>query len=316
MRNIRFLRNILADSICKAFIRNGDLRKAVEAISPGSILPLFFHRPRKDMFEKLIAFFINEDFTFISSGQLFDILYGKMELHSRAVWLSFDDGLLEILQNVIPALVYHNVPATFFLTTSPIEGDGVFWFTFAKANRKYLPKQYRYNTALLWDLTESRRRDILQNIKKGHYVSLKREVMTLADVNKIFRMPQVTIGCHSAHHLPLNKLSQAEQEQEISIAKQKLELWLGHEMRYFSYPKGMFDERTVGILRHLGFELAATTEERLICPGKNNELDPLILPRYYVIDDGYFSEAVCHALGIWQPFIRKVKQKLGTNPKK
>ena len=51
----------------------------------------------------------------------------------------------------------------------------------------------------------------------------------------------VTIGSQTVSHpADLGKLTESEQWAELTDSKQKLELQLGHPIRYLAYPNGKF----------------------------------------------------------------------------
>jgi hypothetical protein len=52
-----------------------------------------------------------------------------------------------------------------------------------------------------------------------------------------------------------------------------------------------------------GYELAAGTKHQLITQAP----DRYALPRFGILNDAYFYEAICHVLGIWQPIKNKIK---------
>jgi len=311
----RRLRNLMAALIGVFFKQIGLLDYGLRKVRKGCILPIFFHNPYGDRFKRLIEWLIQNNFRFISTEQLLNILNGTMELQERAVWISFDDGWRGNIEGVIPTLIAYNVPATFFLTTNPIESDmGVHWFSLARANSRYLPQPYKNNVEQLWSLPEKGRRKIVAEIENNLHLPLPRETMTVAEVQKIAKLPQVTIGCHSVHHGNLTNHTEAELESEVCVAKEKLEAWTGQEVKYFSFPRGIIEKRIDKYLNKYGYELAATTKEFIIDTKHVEKINVFRLPRHAVLDDGYFSEVICHALGIWQPIIHRIKPIVGLNP--
>jgi GNAT superfamily N-acetyltransferase len=130
--------------------------------------------------------------------------------------------------------------------------------------------------------------------------------MTIEDIQRISKNNLVTIGSHTVNHAIIPNCTDVELEYEINNSKKELENWTGKEVKYFSYPNGDFDGREKEILEKYGFELAATTENNAV------SIDSYLysIPRYSVMNDGSFAENLCHMLGIWQPFISKIKRRL------
>ena len=96
----------------------------------------------------------------------------------------------------------------------------------------------------------------------------------------------------------------SEKLSRISESKKKLEEWTGKEITSFAYPNGSFDGRERQFLKTCGYSIAATVESGF----STAESDAFLLPRNVVIDDGSFTENLCHALGIWVPFVNKLKR--------
>jgi peptidoglycan/xylan/chitin deacetylase (PgdA/CDA1 family) len=86
------------------------------------------------------------------------------------------------------------------------------------------------------------------------------------------------VGDHTAHHLDLPQLTQAELQGEIGGSKHVLESVVGHPVYYFAYPFGAFDDRVVQEVRAAGFSMAYTTA------GGTSESTsaPLTMPRLHV----------------------------------
>jgi poly-beta-1,6-N-acetyl-D-glucosamine N-deacetylase len=300
----RYLRNQIAGILGMVIERIGLLEKAKNRITPGYILPLCLHNPETEVFRKLIIWLRENDYSFISTSELFNILRGINELDKRAVWLTFDDGWQDNLYNVIPSLIAYDIPATFFITTSPVESEeGVFWWSFMKANESRLPIAYQE----LWSIPESHRREIVTRVETGKHNKLSRQAMTLSEVKRIAELPQVTIGCHTLSHGLTSNCTALELEEEIGNAGKKISGWIGREVKYFAYPKGACDGRETDVLMRHGYVLAATTE---MIPINTHSLEGFNLfrvPRIAIPDSGYFQEIICHTLGVWQPLMQRLK---------
>ena len=315
MISLRDLRNICAEILAQYIIQKTELELSLSRIPNSAIIPLLFHNPRKETFEKLLTWFSDKGFIYISTKQLFDILKGDLTLDKRAIWISFDDGWKENITNVVPYLTKAKIPAIFFISTAPIQDNGIFWFSYARANRRFLQEPYRKNVDMLWDITEEKRRLILRELANKTNKNIMREVMHVADVKWLSQNPLITIAPHGANHIPFDSLSATEQIDEVIQCQNCIEQWTGQKNPYFSYPKGRIGQQTPQNLESLGITLAATTQESIILPGSNKG-DMMHIPRLSVPDDAFFGEAICHALGIWQPIINKAKKRIGLDPAK
>jgi peptidoglycan/xylan/chitin deacetylase (PgdA/CDA1 family) len=221
------------------------------------------------------------------------------------VWLTFDDGWKKNVTNVVPVAVEHDIPVTIFISTGPIEGNGVFWWTYAEKLSNDLPLTYKNDINMLWKIPESERKKILDDLISKHINDIPREAMTNEDVKEIAKIPQVTIGSHTVNHVITPNCTIEELDKEIGESKAKLEQWAGKKITCFTYPNGDLDGKEIDILKKYNFTLAATAENRLINPDD----DIFRLPRFS-ISDGSFPEEICHMTGIWKPIILKIKSKL------
>ncbi len=69
-----------------------------------------------------------------------------------------------------------------------------------------------------------------------------------------------SIGSHTVNHHDLAKLSDAQQEKELSESKKFLEDKLGVSVKSICYPSGKYNESTKRILPTLGYKVAVTTK--------------------------------------------------------
>lgn len=300
---MRKLRNLFAAVFAFFLIILGFTRRAkAKAFEGKYITCIYFHNPGRKLFARCIRWLLKNNYTFISSTQLADILAGRVPLPAGAVWVSFDDGWKGNVENVIPVLKQYNVPATFFVSTGPIEGDGIFWWTLAEKNRNHLPLKYRENIDLLWQIAESERKTALSELPKGMDGTISRESMTVDDVKYISAASQVTIGSHTINHVITVNCTPTELELEIAGSKEKLESWTGKTVNTFAYPNGDLDGREAECLKKNNYILAAAAGNKLA----SSEDNVYNIPRLSV-DDGFFIEELCHMLGVWQQVVSKLK---------
>lgn len=303
---MRAIRNILAYSFALFLIFFGFVRRAKnKAINSGKITPLYFHNPSRKLFEKCIKWLKKNSYVFISTGELIEILNKQKPPVNGAVWLTFDDGWKENVTDVVPFAVEQNIPVTIFISTGPVEGNGVFWWTYAEKFTNDLPLPYRNDINELWKIPESERKKIIDDLTAKHGTDVTRQAMTIDDVKEIAKIPQVTIGSHTVNHVITPNCTLEELDKEIGESKAKLEEWTGKEITCFTYPNGDINGKEIDVLKKYKFTLAATAENRLINPDDNL----FLLPRFSV-SNGSFLEEVCHMTCIWKPIIQKIKKVL------
>ena len=275
-RAIRESRNCLCGLLALGIIASGRVRRAKKrALSGEVVTAIYFHKPNKRLFGQCVHWLTKSGYHFISASDLLDILYRGQAPPKGAVWLSFDDGCKELLEDVISPILLQKIPVTLFIPAGIIQGDGRFPWLHKKTPVK-LP-------------------------------SAPRDSLTVDELIQVASYPPVAVGCHTMSHALTCDLTEDEARFELGESKRTLESWTGSEVKYFAYPEGRFDHRERLLLKEFGYALAATTKNAFVAP----ETDPYLLPRFSVADDIYFPEAICNMVGAWRPVIDSILGFLG-----
>jgi peptidoglycan/xylan/chitin deacetylase (PgdA/CDA1 family) len=74
----------------------------------------------------------------------------------------------------------------------------------------------------------------------------------------------VSVAAHTLSHRNLTALSRDDAWTEIAGSRALLEERLGHEVKQFAYPFGLYDARVEQLVADAGFETATTTEHRVV----------------------------------------------------
>ena len=74
-----------------------------------------------DNFEKMLIFITQNGYTPITLDTLYDALYGRETLPSKAIVLTFDDGYIDFYVNAYPLLRKYNIKATAFIATGLVD---------------------------------------------------------------------------------------------------------------------------------------------------------------------------------------------------
>ena len=239
-----------------------------------------------------------------------------IELDGRdTIVLTFDDGYEDMYLNAVPVLKKFELPATFFITTKNIDISSENWtdyilralFHGTQYKSSFCIKEGRFRgywkTESLYD-----RVDLYHILRKIYEIATQdekeyinnlliqwsglsndgrasRKILTKNEIQEIAKINGMTIGVHTVSHPFLDSLRDEIQQKEIEESKQQLERVLEKTMDYFAYPFGRYNKNTLRILQKLGFNMAFTTERKLV--DKNDNL--LELPRFgvknYNIDD-------------------------------
>ena len=295
--NKRLVRNGAGWLIASGLRLTGAVDRAHRrALQRDCTLALYFHDPSRNLFERIIRWFHRRRYRFVSIAELDQCFKAHTPLPKGSVWISFDDAWRRNLTEVIPVVRDWNLPVTIFAATEEVR-RGTFWFTHAIRNSAVLPEPFRRDVWQLWYVAESTRRQVIERLFEACPPSSEREVMSVAEITEIAKMPQVTIGSHSVSHGLMPNCTEEELRNEINDSKRDLEQWTGRPISVFSYPNGSFDNRVGPLLAEAGYSLGFTTENHPITLGD----DHYYIPRFSVMDDGSLSENVCHAFGLWQP---------------
>jgi peptidoglycan/xylan/chitin deacetylase (PgdA/CDA1 family) len=136
------------------------------------------------------------------------------------VAVTFDDGLLCVVENAIPELVQRQIPATLFIVADLL-GSKPKWTMFGE--------DY----------------DAEEPIAEGsHLRGLPADL--------------ITIGSHTLSHPWLPALSESQARVELFGSRQRLEQLIGREIRLFSFPYGAVTSQLVDLCREAGYERVFT----------------------------------------------------------
>ena len=209
--------------------------------------------------------------------------------------LTFDDGVGSTFRRVAPFLEENRIPATFFISTGHLQGGRLLWFCYLNA----LCFEDTYERLSVEDLSlplqtlEQRvfaRRALETLASRGPEPSvfsqqmeerypLSDEIheeyggMTHADLCAAGASGDFELGSHSVTHPFLSRQSRDRQSQEILESRQVLSDLSGKPVRYFAYPAGDYDRKTLEVLRDSGFEAGFATISRRIGTDEAFELD-------------------------------------------
>ncbi len=260
------LRNLFCCLLASAMIASGRVRRAKRRVLDSRIITaIYFHNPNRRLFARCVRWLTNNGYTFISDDELIDILQGDLEPPKGAVWLSFDDGFKELLENVVPLSRRQNIPITVFVPSAIVGGQGLFPWLHHTMNSQ----------------------DAI------------RDAITVADLKEMAEDPKVSIGSHTVGHVVTPSLSDERARYEFGESKRALESWTGRAIKTFAYPEGRLNGRESHFLAECGYQMAATTEANFVTQATN----PYFVPRFHVGDNIPFPEAICNMVGVWRPAI-------------
>jgi peptidoglycan/xylan/chitin deacetylase (PgdA/CDA1 family) len=220
----------------------------------------------------------------------------------RSACVTFDDGYADNVTVALPILRRREVPATFFLATSFIDG-GRMWNdsvieTIRGAQGDTLDARCigldtlristiglrrqaieRVLTALKYLPLEKRQRRV-EEFAAETSRSLPSDLMVTAEQVRHLRASGMEIGAHTVTHPILAQLDPERADSEIRDSKRRLEAMTGNPVTLFAYPNGKpgrdYRQEHVGMVKRLGFEAAVCTARGVAHAAS----DPFQLPRF------------------------------------
>ncbi len=234
------------------------------------------HDPTAREFEAFLKKY-KRTYCFISSDQLAENLKANNTAWNL-IHLSMDDGFASSLL-AAEICERHSVPLTVFVTSQAMQGFLPWYVLRVRAiinaggpvkfqGRQYDPRDYAQALALHdalkrevyahppADQQEAAQELLAQcGLSPGRVLD-KFRFMTLDELAQLAASPMVTIGGHGKSHVSLQELDAAMARREIAGCRQDLEAVTGREVKYFSYPEGLYSAATVAQVKEAGFAAA------------------------------------------------------------
>lgn len=203
----------------------------------------------------------------------------------RAAAISFDDGYADNVDNALPILKRHRIPATFFVSTAFLDGGRMWNDTVIEAfrftNRQVFDarpwglglfplqtlEQRRCAVASVLAyakyLEPAQRQAIVEQVQDWSGASLPNDLMMRSDQLLALRDAGMQIGAHTVSHPILEKITDAQARSEIVNSRDDLQARVGQPVMLFAYPNGKPDTdygaRHVAMVRDAGFAAAVST---------------------------------------------------------
>ncbi|MEO8405864.1 MAG: polysaccharide deacetylase family protein [Chitinophagaceae bacterium] len=237
----------------------------------------------KKTFENHLGFY-KKYFNVLS---LDDFFWQRFSIDKFNVCLTFDDGLANNYDYVLPLLKKYEVPATFFVTGIRDAGYDILWNDFLNIITHYGPQQLSYKGEsytrnefgrYISDKTGIALADSLRSTgfleKKemmdelSRLVDFKKNIadrdywlqMTEEQIREMSASPWADIGCHGYYHNDLAKISIAGAKDEMIRSKHYLQNITGQEVKALAFPYGSYSEEVKAEAKDLGFTQLLTME--------------------------------------------------------
>ncbi len=262
--------------------------------------PLFPNEPNIERFDQIMGW-LSKWFRILPLDVAI-LQLGRGVLPPRAAAITFDDGYADNATNALPILARHGVTATFFVTTSFLDGGRMWNDTIIEAIRRCPAKSLDLREAGLGYfklesvgerrlaietvlgqvkyLKPARRLEAIELVQKVTGLALPDDLMmTSAQVSQL-RNAGMQIGAHTSSHPILANLSDSEALEEIWSSKVALEAVIDEPVSLFAYPNGKpgkdYLDKHVMMIRQAGFAAAVSS-----APGVSSACTDIFqLPRF------------------------------------
>jgi peptidoglycan/xylan/chitin deacetylase (PgdA/CDA1 family) len=245
--------------------------------------------------------YIKSRFHVMGLDELIDYLVNDRTLPPKGTIVTFDDGYKDNYLYAVPLLKKYEIPATFFLTTGPIENGGLHWFDELAYRIRHSrpaileiegfgvlslgPRQREREAAVscvmryLRRLPPKARDRVLADIRRQTEVAIpgdlsRRVMLTWEEARDMIRAG-FRIGAHTVTHAVLTAGSSEEAKIEISESKKIIENRLQLDVRTFSYPFGQYNAEIIEAVKASGCQAAVTTVPKFV----DRRTDPCKLGR-------------------------------------
>lgn len=196
----------------------------------------------------------------------------------NTISITIDDGTWQTYQNGSKIWNKLNIPVTIFVNTCHLDDGPLIWGSYLNAlcfenlydsitfknhkyqlksiNDKFETKKKLHTLSLQAASQDSFFNDLnlkypINNKIKDSYRGMSSEQLKDASNNSL-----VTIGAHTHTHPSLDTLSIQDQSKEIEMSKMILENKIGKPVTDFAYPSGLYNKKTIEILKKLQFTSA------------------------------------------------------------
>ena len=254
--------------------------------------------------------FVRRHFSPISFGELLEALDHGTPLPPRSLIVTFDDGHLDNYTNAFPILKSLGVPASIFLSTAYVGGQGTFWFDRLVSLIHYAPEGEldvaalsltlllgravvtRRNAAYellrrLKRVPNAQRLEVLDQLENqlAHHVPVfAADISGAVTWDQVLEMSRggIEFGSHAVTHPILSMLDDAQLHFELSESKRMIEQKTGRQAPVLNYPVGgqhSFDQRVIASAKACGYRLGLS-----YLPGINylSTLDRFSIKRLHV----------------------------------
>ena len=160
------------------------------------------------------------------------------------IHITFDDGYLDNYNYALPVLLKYRCPATFFVTTSFVQGTPPWWDYLWSIVTSSQPDHSRHS---VYEHIRNQLRPSLMTPSSTHHAlaALNLEpyhdlppFMSPQHISELSLCPGITIGCHSHAHHVSSSLTPDQSQLDLFISSALLQTWTSSPSTTYAYPYG------------------------------------------------------------------------------
>lgn len=241
-----------------------------------------------EAFERQLDHLQSEGYRTVTARQVADAFHAGPPLPDRAIWITFDDGDVSVIEHALPLLRQRGMVATAFLCGAWIGSTEAPWWTVLEAAvASGLVRADDVSPADPDNLVSVRlalkrapdpvRRRVLRALQDRLAetgASVPGRQWSASDVQSWISAGN-DIGNHSWDHPVLDTCDSAEQRRQVTRAHDRLSELSGAAVDVFAWPNGDPSPEAAKVLRELGYRVVAICDHRLA----RRSGDPLALSR-------------------------------------
>lgn len=235
----------------------------------GGLRILAYHAvPDAGPFHEQIGYLV-ERYRPVGGDAVVRALSGGPPLPQRAVWVTFDDGYADVIENAQPVLDSHGLRASLFICPARVADSAPYWWhVTAEAERRgaYVVvdgKEWGGQglTADLKLVPDEVRRRVVTRLQEDLSVIPS---PTIADVSQIrtWLAAGHELGNHTWDHPCLDRCDTGEQARQIHQAHRWFTDTLGIAPHLFAYPNGNWAQAAERELIELGYKIGLGFDHR------------------------------------------------------
>jgi peptidoglycan/xylan/chitin deacetylase (PgdA/CDA1 family) len=205
-----------------------------------------------------------------------ELISGQYEKSRFTVTLTFDDGLCNNLQTIVPLLEKFKVPATFFVCAP--NDQNILWPEFIELLSIYHKKPFqlrgkdfslkngRYfaidgqslfdfcltNGICMNDFLSVFPADLIAKIKRSTEEEFWR-LLTKEEIAHMSTFSQVSIASHGINHRSLSHIDFETAEKELKKSRIEIENLIGKSVQSFSWPFGHCTQELISLANKCGY---------------------------------------------------------------